>query len=79
MYASPTTPDCVRVGFWAYAPLCGLSRGHPEFQRIYATLTEAVAARCVVHVATRTSERVADDFGGGDPGDLPMIMDVRFA
>src|SRR5262245_40618309 len=29
----------LEVAFWAYSPICGLSRDHPEFERICATLS----------------------------------------
>jgi hypothetical protein len=38
----PNAPSRFQVGFWAYSPVCALTRDQPEFERIHATLTKAV-------------------------------------
>ncbi len=71
---SPTNPGLLRVAFWAYNPLCALTRDHPEFDRIHATLTVAVGTPQMVWVVTHSDETVDD---GADEDGLPKIMDVR--
>jgi hypothetical protein len=38
----PNDANRFQVGFWAYSPVCGLTRDQPEFDRIHATLTKAL-------------------------------------
>jgi hypothetical protein len=67
-----------RVAFWAYSPVCGLTREHPEFERIYATLIAAAATQEQLLVATYTEETVDDEADEeGLIAALPKIMDVR--
>ncbi len=74
----PTDPNRFRVAFWAYSPLCALTRDHPEFDRICATLTAAAGTPQMVWVVTHSEETVE-----GEPDEeglvaaLPKIMDVR--
>jgi hypothetical protein len=57
----PTDRSRFRVAFWAYSPLCGLTREHPEFDRIYATLTAAAGKPGQLWVATHSEETVEDE------------------
>jgi hypothetical protein len=41
------------VWFWAYSPVCYLTRDHPEFERIRATLEEAASSGRRVWLANR--------------------------
>jgi hypothetical protein len=41
--AFKTDPDRFRVAFWAYSPICGLTRDQPGFERLHATLAAAAA------------------------------------
>jgi hypothetical protein len=34
----------ITVAFWAFSPVCYLTRDHPAFERIHATLGQAVAS-----------------------------------
>jgi hypothetical protein len=43
----------VAVWFWAYSPVCYLTRDHPEFDRIRATLEQAAASGSRVYLANR--------------------------
>jgi hypothetical protein len=72
--------NCLEVAFWAYSPICGLTRDHPEFERIRATLAEAAGKQALVWVATYTEEMVEGepDEDGLIPA-YPKIMDVRMA
>jgi len=64
--------------FWGYSPVCCLSRDHPEFERIHATLVEAAGTQHRVWVATHSTERVEGpvDEEGFIPA-YPKILDVR--
>ena len=74
----PSDPDRIRVAFWAYSPLCGLTRNHPEFNRIHATLAAAAGTTQPLWVATFTEETVDDEPDEeGMIAALPKIMDVR--
>jgi hypothetical protein len=68
----------LEVAFWAYNPICGLTRDHPEFERIQATLTEAAGTPRLLWVATHSGEAVEGepDESGLVPA-YPKIMDVR--
>jgi hypothetical protein len=76
----PHDPSRFLVGFWAYSPVCGLTRDQPEFERIYATLTEAAQTGQMVWVVTHSQEVLE-----GEPDEdglmptYPKIMDVRLA
>ena len=74
----PNDPTRFQVGFWAYSPVCALTRDQPEFERIYTTLTQAVETAQMVWVVTHSQEVVE---GEPDPDGLipayPRIMDVR--
>jgi hypothetical protein len=76
----PTDRTRIAVAFWAYSPVCGLTRDHPDFERIHTTLTEAVGTSQLVWVATH-SEEVVDDEPDKDglQAALPKILDVRLA
>lgn len=75
---SPADPNCFRVAFWAYTPLCALTRDHPEFDRIYATLTAAVGTPRMLWVVTHSEEAVDDELDDdGLSVTLPKLMDVR--
>lgn len=74
----PTDPSRFRVAFWAYTPLCALTREHPEFDRIYATLTAAAGTQQMVWVVTHSGETVDDELDeDGLVAALSKIMDVR--
>jgi hypothetical protein len=74
----PTDPSRFRVAFWAYSPICGLTREHPEFERIHAVLTAAAGTQQQVWVATYSEETVEDEPDEeGLIAALPKIMDVR--
>jgi hypothetical protein len=76
--ALPTDAGRYRVAFWAYSPLCALTRDHPEFDRIHATLNAAVGTTEQVWVATCSEETVDDEPDEeGLVAALPKIMDVR--
>lgn len=67
-----------RVAFWAYSPICGLTREHPEFDRIHATLTAAAGTQQQLWVVTHSEETVDDDPDEeGLIAALPKLMDVR--
>lgn len=74
----PNDPSRFQVGFWAYSPVCGLTRDQPEFERILATLTEAVKTMQMVWVVTHSRDVVEDvrDEDGLIPA-YPKILDVR--
>jgi len=74
----PTDRNRFAVAFWAYSPICGLTRDHPDFERIHATLTEAVKTSQSVWVATHSEEVVEDEPDmDGSIAVLPKILDVR--
>jgi hypothetical protein len=76
--AFPTDPSRFHVAFWAYSPLCALTRDHPEFDRIYATLTAAAGTPQMVWVVTHSEETVDDEPDEeGLVAALSKIMDVR--
>jgi hypothetical protein len=62
--------DRVEVALWAFSPVTYLTRDHPEFRRLYATLVEAAASRGRVWFANR-SEMVE-----GESETWHKIMDV---
>jgi hypothetical protein len=70
--------DYLEVAFWAYSPICGLAREHPEFERLEATLTESAGKPKLLWVATHSAETVE-----GEPNEdglipaYPTILDVR--
>ena len=70
--------DFLEVAFWAYSPICGLSREHPEFERLGATLAEAAGTPKLLWVATHSAETVEGepDEDGLIPA-YPTILDVR--
>jgi hypothetical protein len=70
----------LEVAFWAYSPLCALSRDHPEFERLQATLTETAGTPKRVWIATHSAECVEGepDEDGLIPA-YPKLMDVRAA
>jgi hypothetical protein len=74
----PNDPGHFQVGFWAYSPVCALSRDQPEFERIHATLTKATQSGQMVWVVTHSQEVVEGepDQDGLIPA-YPKIMDVR--
>lgn len=66
------------VGCWAFAPVLGLTREHPEFDRIHATLIAAAGTRQRLWVTFHDVENV--DCGRDEDGllfALPKVMDVR--
>jgi hypothetical protein len=68
----------VLVGLWAHSPVCFLSRDHPEFERLQATLADAVGTEKMVWVATHTEEvEEGEPDAEGDVPAWPKIMDVR--
>jgi hypothetical protein len=74
----PTDPDRFRVAFWAYSPVCALTREHPEFDRIHGLLTGAAGTQQQVRVVTHSDETVDDEPDeDGTITALPKIMDVR--
>jgi hypothetical protein len=74
----PTDPTYFRVAFWGHSPLCGLTRDHPEFDRIRATLTRAAGKPDRVWLTTSTEETVDDEPDeDGLTAALPKILDVR--
>jgi hypothetical protein len=72
--------NSLEVAFWAYNPICGLARDHPDFERIHATLAEAAGKPTLLWVATHSEEVVEGEL---DEDGLilayPKIMDVRLA
>jgi hypothetical protein len=76
--AFPDDRTLFQVSFWAYSPVCGLSRDQPEFERIYATLTQAVNSSQMLWVVTHSQEVLEGevDEDGLVPA-YPKIMDVR--
>jgi hypothetical protein len=74
----PTDRDRFRVAFWAYSPVCGLTREQPDFDRIFATLTAAAGTQQPLWVVTHSEETVEDEPDAeGLIAALPKIMDVR--
>jgi hypothetical protein len=59
------------VWFWAYSPVCYLTRDHPEFERIRATLEQAAATGGRVWLANRM--RIVE----GETEIWWKILDVR--
>jgi hypothetical protein len=51
---SDEDPSRLEVWFWGYSPVCYLTRDHPDFQRIQATLLEAVSSQSMVWLAPST-------------------------
>ncbi|HXG11892.1 MAG TPA: hypothetical protein VNK04_19200 [Gemmataceae bacterium] len=47
-------PSRLEVWFWGYSPVCYLTRDHPDFERIRATLREALASQSMVWLAPHT-------------------------
>jgi hypothetical protein len=76
--AIATDPTRFAVAFWAYSPICCLTRDHPDFERIHATVTEAAGTSQLVWVATHSKEVVEDEPDkDGLRAALPKILDVR--
>jgi hypothetical protein len=76
--AFSTDSSRFRVAFWAYSPICGLTREHPEFDRILATLTTAAQTQQQLWVVTHSEETVQDEPDeDGLIATLPRILDVR--
>ncbi len=74
----PTDPNRFRVAFWAYSPICGLTRDQPGFDRLRAVLTAAAGTQQRVWVVTHSEETVDDEPDAeGLVAALPRIMDVR--
>jgi hypothetical protein len=74
----PTDSSRFRVAFWAYSPICGLTREHPEFDRIYAALIAAAGTQQQLWVVTHSEQTVEDEPDEeGLIAALPKIMDVR--
>jgi hypothetical protein len=74
----PEDNNRLKVAFWGYSPVCYLSREHPEFDRLYSTLTAAAGTRTMLWVANY-SEMVEDQPKTPD-GEYEIwwkIMDVR--
>jgi hypothetical protein len=68
----------VKVAFWGYSPVCYLTRDHPEFERIQATLTKAVGTQAAVWVANHST--MIEDAPAADDSEVEIwwkIMDVR--
>jgi len=75
--ALATDSSRFRVAFWAYSPICGLGREHPDFDRIHATLTAAAGTKEQLWVARHSKETVDDEPDAeGFIAALPNIMDV---
>jgi hypothetical protein len=70
----------LEVAFWAYSPICALTRDHPEFERIHTTLAEAAGKPAMLWVSAHSEEMVEGepDEDGLIPA-YPKIMDVRLA
>lgn len=47
----PEDGSRVEVWFWAFSPICYLTRDHPEFDRIHTTLAEAATSGELVWLA----------------------------
>jgi hypothetical protein len=76
--AFPSDDSRFRVAFWAYSPICGLTREHPEFERIHATLLSAARMQEQLWVATHSEDTMDDEPDEeGSRAALPKIMDVR--
>jgi hypothetical protein len=74
----PANHGRLRVALWAYSPICALTREHPEFDRIHATLTAAGGTQQQCWVVTHSEETVDDEPDEeGLIAALPKIMDVR--
>jgi hypothetical protein len=74
----PNNPGLFEVAFWAYSPLCAISRDQFGFERIYTTLLEATKTRQMVYVAVHSSEEIEGetDEDGLAPS-YQKVMDVR--
>jgi hypothetical protein len=76
----PNDPTRFLVGFWAYSPVCALTRDQPEFERIHDTLLKAAMNAQMVWVVTHLQDVVE-----GEPDEdclipaYPKIMDIRLA
>jgi hypothetical protein len=65
------------VAFWGYSPICYLTRDHPDFARIRATLESAAGTEKRVWAAN-CSRMVESEVGTDGEGELWWkIMDVR--
>jgi hypothetical protein len=74
----PNDPTRFRVAFWAYTPLCALTRDHPEFDRVFRTLTAAAGTPQMVWVVPHSEDTVEDEPDeDGLVSALPKVMDVR--
>jgi hypothetical protein len=74
----PADSNRFRVAFWAYSPICGLTRDQPGFDRLHAVLAAAAGTQQRMWVVTHTEERVDDEPDAeGLIAALPKIMDVR--
>jgi hypothetical protein len=76
--ALPTHSGRFREAFWAYSPICGLTREHPEFDRIHASLLAAAGTAQPLWLATHSEETVDDEpEEEGLSAALPKILDFR--
>lgn len=74
----PTDPNRYRVAFWAYSPVCGLTRDQPGFDRIYSTLSAAAGTQERMWIVAHTEETVDDEPDeDGLVAALPRVMDVK--
>jgi hypothetical protein len=74
----PNDPDRLEVWFWGYSPACALTREQPEFERIRATLIEAIPTREMLWIAVHSKETVDEDPDEeGCIGTYRKLMDVR--
>jgi hypothetical protein len=74
----PTDPNRFRVAFWAYSPICGLTRDQPGFDRLHTLLTAAAGTQQRLWVVTHSQETVDDEPDEtGASAALLKIMDVR--
>jgi hypothetical protein len=74
----PEDPNRLKVAFWGYSPVCYLTRDHPDFDRIRATVWRAAGTRTMLWVVHH-SEMVADEPKTQD-GEFEVwwkILDVR--
>jgi hypothetical protein len=73
----PDDYNRLKVAFWAYSPVCYLTRDHPEFERIRETLTKIAGTPTVVWVANHSEMMEGEPAADGECEIWWKILDVR--
>src|SRR5579862_9324834 len=72
----PGDYDRLKVAFWAYSPVCYLTRDHPEFERIRSMLSEAAGTPAMVWIANHSEMIEEEPTNGGESEIWWKILDV---